>query len=134
MLINNQIENSLINRIRSLYVAELERQPSRITCQLLEGQLAILLEDALTQPERLLFDRGRTALVQQVRQGLHEILKPRVRAVIEEVIQVPILDLMMAAQLETGYVSFVAVLGRPQNLANLVEPQTMEMDADNAAP
>lgn len=134
MLINEQSEHSLIERIQSLYTTQLGRQPDRITCQTFEDKLAIFLENALTQPERLLFARGQTHLVQQVRHSLHEILKPRVKTLIEEVVQITVLDVIMAAQLDTGHVSFIAVLALSQDAAISAETRAKQMDTNNAAP
>lgn len=134
MLINEQIERSLIERIQSLYTAQLGRQPDRITCQSFEDKLAIFLENALTQPERLLFARGHTHLVQQVRHNLHEILKPRVKTLIEEVVQITVLDVIMAAQLDTGHISFIAVLALSQDAATSAEARVKQTDTNNVAP
>lgn len=42
---------ALAQQIQQLYETHLGHHPSKIICQSFEGKLAILLEDALTQPE-----------------------------------------------------------------------------------
>lgn len=109
-LANDHLSHSLSQEIQHLYRAHLGHHLSKITCQSFEGKLAILLEDALTPPEQLLFSQGQTELVRQIRDCLHEILRPRIKALIQEVTGVTVIDLLTATQLETGRVSFVVIL------------------------
>jgi uncharacterized protein YbcI len=109
-LANDRLSQALSEQIQHLYQTHLGHHPSKITCQSFEGKLAILLEDALTSPEQLLFSQGQAELVRQVRDCLHEILRPRIKTLIQEIMDVPVVDLLTATQLETGRVSFVVVL------------------------
>jgi uncharacterized protein YbcI len=114
-LVDNQLSPSLSQQIQKLYQAYLGHQPGKVTCQSFEGKLAILLEDALTQPEQLLFSQGQIELVRQIRDCLHEILRPQVQSLIQEVMGVNVIDLLTATQLETGRVSFMVVLAPQAN-------------------
>lgn len=109
-LAEDHLSQSLGQEIQQLYRTHLGHHPSKITCQSFEGKLAILLEDALTPPEQLLFSQGQIELVRQIRECLHEILRPRIKALIQEVMDVTVVDLLTATQLETGRVSFMVVL------------------------
>lgn len=107
------IERTIAEEIRELYITQLGKQPALILCQQLEGKLMILLEDGLTQPERLLLAQGQTSLVHQVRESLHSILQPKICSIIESANpdhRVDVADLLITTQLETGRVSLIAVL------------------------
>lgn len=107
------IEQTIAERIRELYITQLGQQPSLILCQQLEGKLMILLEDGLTQPERLLLAQGQTSLVRQVRDSLHSILQPKICSIIKSAHPawgVAVVDLLINTQLATGRVSLIAVL------------------------
>lgn len=105
-----QLERSLSQKIQALYRTQLGRRPSRITCQLFESKLAIILEDSVTQPEQLLAEEGKEELAEQVRASLDQALRPQLKKLIEEIFQVNVLDLLSDATLETGRTGIIAVL------------------------
>ncbi|MBV9385419.1 MAG: DUF2294 domain-containing protein [Chroococcidiopsidaceae cyanobacterium CP_BM_ER_R8_30] len=105
-----QLERTLSQRIQSLYRTQLEHQPSRVTCQIFDEKIAIILENSITQPEKLLATSGQEKLAEQVRTELDEMLQPQVIALIEEVVGVTVLDLLSDAKLSTGRTATVAIL------------------------
>lgn len=105
-----QLERTLSQRIQSLYRHQLEHQPSRVTCQIFAEKIAIVLEDSITQPEKILVNSGEQKLAEQVRSELDEVLQPQLKALIEEVIGVTVVDLLSNAKLETGRSATVAIL------------------------
>ncbi|NJO40849.1 MAG: DUF2294 domain-containing protein [Cyanobacteria bacterium CRU_2_1] len=110
-----QLESTLSRHVQSLYASLLGQQPDDTTCQLLDTRLAFFLENAITQPERLLFESDRKELAQQVRSSLDEILQPRLQALIEAMVNVSVCDLLTSAQLETRRISIIAILAeRPK--------------------
>lgn len=109
-MIDAQLETTLADQIQQLYEIQLGHPPQKVTCQVFEDKLAILLEDALTQPERMLLAQGQTVLVRQVRDCINEILQPRIKALITEAVGVAVSDLLIATQLDTGFVSIMAIL------------------------
>jgi uncharacterized protein YbcI len=137
-LTNDQLSSSLNQRIEQLYQTHLDHHPSKVTCQTFEGKLAILLEDALTRPEQLLFSQGQTELVRQVRECLYDILCPRLKDLIQEITGITVVDLLTATQLETGRVSFMVILAAPTDLASSnVSPRAEaehQPEQDNVAP
>lgn len=110
-----QLERTLSQRIQALYRHQLGHQPSHVICQIFDGQIAIILEDAVTQPEQLLASTGQEALAEQVRSDLNKAIQPQLKAVIEEVLGVSVMDLLSDAKLETGRTGIIAVLtAQPQ--------------------
>ena len=114
-----QLERTLSQRIQALYRNQLEHQPSRVTCQLFDEKLAIILEDSITQPEQLLVNNGQTELAEKVRAELDDALQPQLKELIEEVVGVNVVDLLSNAKLETGRTATVVILANPPQVRNL---------------
>jgi uncharacterized protein YbcI len=113
-----QLERSLSQRLQALYRDQLGHQPGKVTCQLFDEKLAIILEDSITPPEQLLADRGQTELAQQVHAELDEAIQPQLKVVIEEVLGVNVLDILSDATLETGRTGIIAVLDLTPEVRN----------------
>lgn len=105
-----QIERTLSQRIQALYRTQLEHQPSRVTCQIFDEKIAIILEDSITQPEQLLVENDQEELAEQVRAKLDEAIEPQLKALIEEVVGVAVIDLLSDAKLATGRTATIAIL------------------------
>ena len=114
-----QLERSLSQRIQSLYRTQLEHQPSRVTCQIFDEKIAIVLENSITQPEQLLVTSGQEELAEHVRTELDEALQPQIIALIEEVVGVTVIDLLSNAKLSTGRTATVAILADSPQVRNL---------------
>ncbi len=105
-----QLERTLTQRIQSLYRTQLGHGPSQVTCHLLDDKIVIVLEGSITRPEQLLVDAGKEKQAEQLREDLDEALQPGLRELIEEVVEVPVIDLISSATLETGRTGTIAVL------------------------
>jgi uncharacterized protein YbcI len=112
-LTRGQAERMLSQRIQALYRTQLGHQPGKITCQLFDEKLAIVIEDSVTQPEQLLAEEGRVELAEQVRSDLDSAIRPHLKALIEEILAVEVLDLLSDATLETGRTGMIVVLENP---------------------
>lgn len=113
-----QLERTLSQRVQSLYREQLGHQPGKITCQLFDEKAAIILENSITPPEKLLADRGQVNLAEQVRSELDEAIKPQLKSLIEEILGVTVLDLLSDATLETGRTGIIAVLDATPEVRN----------------
>lgn len=111
-----QLERTLSQRIQALYRTQLEHRPSRVTCQIFDDKIAIILEDSITQPEQLLVKSGQEELAEQVRSELDEALQPQLKTLIEEVVGVTVVDLLSDAKLETGRTATVVILAETPQL------------------
>lgn len=105
-----QLERSLSQRIQALYRDQLGHRPGKITCHIFDEKIVILLEDAVTAPEQLLASAGQDELAEQVRLDLDKAIQPQLQQVIEEVVKVPVTDLLSNAKLETGRTGTIAIL------------------------
>lgn len=105
-----QAERALSQQIQLLYREQLGHQPGKVTCQLFDEKLAIVIENSLTQPEQLLAEEGRIELAEQVRTDLQSALRPKLESIIQNVLGVKVLDLLTDATLTTGRTGIIAVL------------------------
>lgn len=113
-----QLERTLSQRIQALYRTQLEHQPSRVTCQIFEEKIAIILEDSITKPEKILVNSGEQELAEQVRSELDSAIRPQLKALIEEVVGVAVIDLLSNAKLETGRTATVVILAEMPQIRN----------------
>ncbi len=105
-----QLERSLSQRLQAFYRDHLGHQPDKVTCQLFDEKLAVIIENSITPPEQLLADRGQTELAEQVRSELDDAIQPQLKVLIEEVLGVSVVDLLTDATIETGRTGIIAVL------------------------
>ncbi|MCM1981897.1 DUF2294 domain-containing protein [Lyngbya confervoides] len=109
---SGQLERSLSQKIRAFYSEQLGHQPSKVSCQLFDSQLAIILEDTVTKPERILAEEGKDDLAEQVREDLDRALQPQLKTLIEEILSVPVLDILSDSTLNTGRGGIIVILER----------------------
>jgi uncharacterized protein YbcI len=105
-----QLERLLSQRLQALYREQLGHQPSKVTCQLFDEKLAIIVEDSITPPEQILASNGQTELAEKVRSDLDKVMQPLLKTLIEEVLGVGVLDILSDATLETARTGIIAVL------------------------
>jgi uncharacterized protein YbcI len=113
-----QLEREISQRIQALYKKRLGHQPGKVTCQLFDAKLAIILEDSITQPEQILADGGKVELAAQVHSDLTQAIQPGIKALVEEVLQVDVLDVLSDATLETGRTGMIIVMSDTPEVRN----------------
>lgn len=113
-----QIERTLSQRIQAFYREQLGHQPSKVTCQLSDSNLMIVIENSITPPELLLAHSGRTELAEQVRSDIDEAIQPQLKEIIKEILNVDVLELLSDATLETGRTGIIGVLSDSPTFRN----------------
>ncbi|MEM7553461.1 MAG: DUF2294 domain-containing protein [Cyanobacteria bacterium P01_A01_bin.84] len=113
-----QLERTLSQQIQSLYSDQLGHRPTKVMCQLFDSTLAIVMEDSITQTEQLLLGQGQEELAEQVRSGLDDAIEPKLRQLVEEILNVSVLDFLSDATLGTGRTGIIAVLSDTPNVRN----------------
>lgn len=114
-----QLEQEIVKSIQDLFENLLGHQPQQVSCQLVDKTLTVLLEDSITQPEQILVNSGKNDLVKQVRSNILVAIESPLRANIEEIVGIPVIDLFSDSTLDTRRTSVVAILAAAPNL---VEP------------
>ena len=105
-----KLERSLAQGIQALYRQALGHQTSQAFCNLLDNKLMVAIENAISQPEKLLAQNGQGALASQVRSPLESVLELQLKDLITEVLGVGVTDLLSDATLETGRTGAIAIL------------------------
>lgn len=109
-LAHGQLEQSLSQKVMLLYLTQLGHEPNKVSCQLVDKTLTIIIEDSITRPEQLLAKSGKRELAEQVRSNIHQALGLHLKSLIEEVVKIPVVDLFSDSAFETSRTSIVAVL------------------------
>lgn len=125
-----RLEQTLAERIQILYLTQLGHKLNKVSCQLIDKTLTIIIENSITKPVRLLAESGKHELAERARFNIHKAFKPQLKALIEEVIGVSVIDLLGDSKLETGFTTMIAVLGDEPKLSDSsslpkVKQQTM---------
>lgn len=128
-----QIERSLSQRIQTLYRTHLGVQPSKVTCQLLDEKIAIVLENSVTRPEQILAEADEP-LAQQVRKDLDAAIRPQLQELIQEVLNVDILDIMSDTTLETGRMGIIVILAKNPTVRDSVAKAKSKSSSSSLSP
>lgn len=106
---SQNIEHMLAERIQSLFIEQLGHQPEDIYCRFLDNKLTIVIENAITKPEKLLIAAGYEDIVRKARASIEQILQPEFKKIIEEASNSKVSNILFATHLDTNYVSIIAL-------------------------
>ena len=106
---SQNIEHILAERIQSLFIDQLGHQPEDIYCRFLDNKLTIVIENAITKPEKLLIAAGYQDIVKKARGSIEQILQPEFKKIIEEISNSQVSNILFATHLDTNYVSIIAL-------------------------
>ncbi|MEG3907900.1 DUF2294 domain-containing protein [Microcoleus sp. Pol12B5] len=126
-----KLERTLSQGIQALYRSQLGHQTSQALCNLLDNKLIIVIENGLTQPEKLLAQNGQQDLALQVRTELESVMELPLKELIQKVLGVGVTDLLRDATLETGRTGTIAILDsapqvRDSNYKSKTQPKPVE--------
>ena len=113
-----QREREISQHINALYRSELDHQPGKITAQLFENKLVLVIENAITKPEQLLLEQGKSEIAEQANQEISETFKAKASQIVEGVLDVKVVDILLDSNLESGLSSVVVVFEEPPEVKN----------------
>ena len=113
-----QLEREISQCINALYRTELSHQPGKITCQLFEDKIVVVVEKSISRPEQLLVEQGNRKVAQEAHAEIREVFRIKVRASIEEILSVKVVDIFIDSSLESLRSSVVAVFEEPPTVRN----------------
>jgi len=113
---SQNLENILADRIQSLFIDQLGHQPEDIYCRFLDNKLTIVIENAITKPEKLLIAAGYQDIVKKARDSIEKILRPEFKQIIEEITSSQVSNILFATHLDTNYVSIIALFAENYKL------------------
>jgi uncharacterized protein YbcI len=105
-----QLERTLSQRIQALYRNQIGHRLDRVTCQLVDQKILIILENAVTPAEQLLVSNGKEDLVEEIHAHLDAAIQPQIIDLIQEVVGVSVVDLLSDAKLETERTGMIVML------------------------
>ena len=118
LLTRGQLERNLSQSIQAFYRHNLGHQPSKVTCQLFDAKLVIILEDSITNAEQILVEEGQNDLAEKVRSNLNEAVQPKLKQLIEEITEVKVVDILSDAALGTGRTGIIVILSETPQVRN----------------
>ena len=110
LLTRGQLERELSQKIQAFYRNSLGHQPSKVTCQLFDTKLAVIIENSITSAEQILLDEGKSKLAKKVRSSLDDAIQSDLKKLIEEIIGIKIVDVLSDATLETRRTGIIVIL------------------------
>ena len=113
-----QLERDLSQKIQAFYRSQLGHRPSKVTCQLFDTKLAVIIEDSITSAEQILFDEGKNDLAVEVRSNLEDAVRPDLKKLIEDITKVGVADMLTDATLETGRTGIIVILSEAPEVRN----------------
>jgi uncharacterized protein YbcI len=105
-----QLEQNISQRVIVLYQTLLGHQLNQVSSKLVDQTLTIIAEDSITRVEQFLAHNDQNELASQVRLSLYKALEPHLKFLIEEVVAVPVIDVLCNSAFDTGRTSIVAIL------------------------
>ena len=105
-----QMEREVSQQIQALYKKVLGHQLGRVTCQLFNSSVTLVLENSISQPVKLLLEESQTELAQQIRSDLSDVMQPRIQALLADVLGVEVLNVLSDATISTGRTDIIGVL------------------------
>lgn len=118
VLTPEQLEQNISQRLIVLYQTKLEHQLGHVSCKLVDKTITIVAEDSITGLERFLLKNDQYELAKQIRLTLHKVLEPHLKFLFEEVVNVPVVDVICDSVFQTGRTSIVAVLAAMPDLGS----------------
>ena len=96
--------------ICQLYREELGRSPSKTTCKFVSNNLAIVIEDSLTTIEKTLLEENQVNVVKNLNLAINNIIKSKLKILIEQVLAVEVCDILFDSSLETQHAGAIVIL------------------------
>lgn len=121
---HNSLERSLSEQIQGLYLTCLGHKTARVSCELREQMLVVTVEDPITRMERVLMANDKQQLAEEARAGINQAFKPQLKALIEKVLNVSVIDILGDSNIHTGRTIVNAILAAPPDGDNM--PSTLQ--------
>lgn len=113
-----QLEREISQQVQALYKNILGHKVGRVTCQLFDAKVAIVLEASITRPVQLLVKAGQRELVQQICNDVNSAMQPRIKMLLASILDVGIVELLSDTSLTTGRTGLVGILKNPPAVRN----------------
>ena len=113
-----EIENWLSRKIMDIYKYQLKHQLTNISYKLLDHNLIVFLKGTITSPEKLLKKNNSSYLAKQVREVIDSAIRPQIKRVIEEVLDVKVVDFLSDTTIDHDLTGAIAIFEfKPNNIS-----------------
>ena len=107
-----ELERDLSQKIHKLYKEELEHSPDKIISKFFDNRLTIVIEDALTAVEKTLASEDNEQIVEKINSAISDIMKPKLKTLIETVVSVEVEDILFDSTIETKRTGAIVILSQ----------------------
>jgi uncharacterized protein YbcI len=115
-----QIERDLSQKIKALYNAEINYSPKEITCKLFSRYLAIVADETLSPLEKNLWQQGQIELIEQIRQEIAFLFRPKLIKIIEDIVGTEIVEILGDVVLSNNRSGILVVLSESPRRRNFI--------------
>lgn len=113
-----QLERELSQKIYAFYREKLQQNPSKIISQILEKKIVVVIEESISNTEKILIEQGKIKLAKEVRDNLDFSLKSELQELIKEVTGVKVIDILTDATLKTARTGIIIILDSMPQIRN----------------
>lgn len=106
----SKLQSLLSEKIKDVYQEQLEHNLDSVSYKLFDHTLIVILEGAITSPEKLLKENDRLFLAKQVRTAIDNVIHPQIKNIIEEVMDVEVTDFMSDTAIDNNISGAIAIL------------------------
>lgn len=115
-----QAQGIISENVKRMYHDQLGHEPGLVTCQILDNKLVLLIEGAITPVEKLLLQIKQRRLVEQVRALLDVAIQPHLGAILEQLTDVSVVDLMVNTTVDTERTGSIVILAEKPNIQGIL--------------
>jgi uncharacterized protein YbcI len=117
-----QLERQISQKVQALYREQLGHQPSKVTCQIFDNKLALVIEQSITNAEQILLKQGKENLAEEVHSNLDDAIKSELKDLIREITKIEVIDVLSDATLETERTGTIVIL---ESMPEVRNPESM---------
>lgn len=105
-----QLERNISQAVQAIYRNRFGHVPGKVVCRLFDDNLTVIVEDAMTVTEKLLFERGKIDLAQNIRAQLNNLFLTDVREEVSRILSVGVADAIGNLMSQKGHLGIIVFL------------------------
>lgn len=114
-----EIERSLSQSIQAFYRHQLGSRTEKVSCHLLDEQVAIAIENPITLLEQLLNNSSEDCFVQDLRDRIDTLIKNDLISTMEEVLRVEVVAMTIKTTVDNNLTGIVALLSQKPSMRDV---------------
>lgn len=114
-----EMERSLSQSVQAFYRNQLGCRTGKVTCHILNEQVAIAIHNPITPVEKLLHNSNDAKFVQDLRARIDNLVKSELLLMMQTVLQVDVIALTIDTTLNNNLTGIVALLAQKPKVRDL---------------